>query len=61
MQSTVLEDTWVDGVIHRPSLSHSAKECSQHPRPLPASPQPPPPAVQIGQISAYQVRALKQG
>ncbi len=40
MRSTVLEDTWIDGVIHRPSLSHSVKECGQHPRPLPASPQP---------------------
>ena len=41
-QSTMWEDTWVDGVIYRPSLSHSMKKCGQHLSPLPASPHPPP-------------------
>ena len=56
MQSTVLEDTWVDGVIHHPSLSEGVRSTS-----LPPSSQPPPlpPAMQIGQINAYQVRVLK--
>ena len=42
IQNTVWEDAWVDGVICRPSLSHSVKECGQHLRPLPASTHPEP-------------------
>ena len=37
MQSTVLEDAWIDEVICRPSLSNSVKECDQDPH-FPASP-----------------------
>ena len=56
MQSTVLEDTWVDGVIHHPSLSEGVRSTSPPPS---SQPPPPPPVMQIGQINAYQVRVLK--
>ena len=54
------EDAWIDGVIYRPSLSHSVKECDQHP-PTPSRPLPSSKAMQAGKINAYQVRELKQG
>ena len=49
---------WSDTSPFTESLSEGVQLTSPPPS---SQPQPLPPAMQIGQINAYQVRALKQG